>query len=177
MWDPIDTESKWRHAHGDVPRALLALLQDRKQQIGVLETLGAAAPFTSLPNKFRGRDVILFIDNVGALVSLAKGYAKALDAARIVHSFHSVCAAVQSNVWMEYVASGANIADLPSRNDLALLQELGSEKFEIEWPSLSESWAEVFSRIMRSYGPPRSKTMRKMGERYSAAMQALRHFY
>ena len=147
------------------------------QQIGVLETLGAAAPFTSLPDKFRDRDVILFIDNVGALVSLAKGTAKATDAARIVHSFHSVCAAVQANVWMEYVASGANIADLPSRNDLALLNELGSAEFDIEWPRLAESWLEAFTRIMRSFGPRRSRTIRRMVQRFSSALRALRPFY
>ena len=50
-----------------------------------------------------------------------------------------MCAAAGTQVWFEYVPSGANIADLPSRDDFELLAELGSVPFDIKI-QVATSW-------------------------------------
>ena len=37
---------------------------------------------------------------------------------------------IDANVWFEYVASEANIADLPSRGDFDKLLEMGAKRVE-----------------------------------------------
>ena len=94
--------------------------------------------------------MIHFIDNTGALVGLSKGYSRDVDTARIAHVFHTACAACGTSVWFEYVASGANIADLQSREDFAMLDEFGSEPFDIEcWPNLDRPWRVSYSPLPR----------------------------
>ena len=46
---------------------------------------------------------------------------------------------LRCDVWFEYVRSKANIADLPSRGDLALVRELGATEVLVRWPPI-ESW-------------------------------------
>ena len=83
--------------------------------------------------------MIHFIDNVGAYSGLGKGYSPDMDSARMISVFHTMSAALRSNVWFEYVPSKANISDLPSRNDFDLLNspEYKAEVFELVWPPLS----------------------------------------
>ena len=42
----------------------------------------------------------------------------------LVNLFHLILARLHLDIWWEYVASEANIADLPSRSDFKLLQLL-----------------------------------------------------
>ena len=43
------------------------------------------------------------------------GYARKVDCARMVNSFHLLLAALRLNVYFEWVPSEANTSDLPSR--------------------------------------------------------------
>ena len=52
--------------------------------------------------------------------------------------------AIDCNVWLEHVASGANIADLPSRGEFALLRRLGSVRFETTLPPIGGDWSSVY---------------------------------
>ena len=117
---------------------------------------GRRLSVVSRPDLFRGRDVILFIDNVGALMGLANGYSRDVDAARLINVFHVMNAALQANIWFEFVPSAANLADQPSRGELGLLQELGSRPFDVEWPDPS-SWSGGLDGLFNSFsqgGPP-----------------------
>ena len=111
--------------------------------------------------QFRERDVVHFIDNTGALVGIATGYSKDVDSAHLINVFHTIAAAIMVNTWFEYVPSAANIADLPSRMDMELLEQLGSKPFDIVWPDPSE-WhgglEDLFERISR---PRRDRASRK----------------
>ena len=95
-----------------------------------------------------------FIDNTGALFGLQKGYSGDLDSARLIHVFHAAVAAMGVNPWLEFVPSGANIADLPSRGEFSLLQELGSEKFDVKWPPVGAEWLAAFEEVYLSMAPP-----------------------
>ena len=54
-----------------VPEYILDLFVRKKQKIGQCEILAASAVYTSMPDLFRGRDVIHWIDNTSALAALA----------------------------------------------------------------------------------------------------------
>ncbi|KAL1510155.1 hypothetical protein AB1Y20_006486 [Prymnesium parvum] len=79
------------------------------------EIAAATWVYFSAPHIFKSRRVIHFIDNTGALSALLHGYARKLDCARMVNSFHLLAAALELQVYFEWVPSLANAADLPSR--------------------------------------------------------------
>ena len=60
-------------------------------------------------------DVVHYIDNTSALYGLVKGYSPRPDSLRIIRAFHVANVALGANVWFNYVATKANVADLPSR--------------------------------------------------------------
>ena len=159
---PSEKPSRWRYASAGVPLELLAKFRPREQYVGQLEVLAGVAAFTSRPEQFRGRDVIHFIDNSGALVGLAKGYSRDVDSARLISVFHTMNAALRANVWFEYVASAANIADLPSRNDFELLRSdrFVAEPFDIVWPPV-DAWVGDFARLFQSYSSASAKGKRR----------------
>ena len=55
-----------------------------------------------------------------------------------MHAFHSLNVGLESDVWFEYVASAANIADLPSRGDTKLLRRLKSTERAVVLPSIDD---------------------------------------
>ena len=80
------------------------------------------------------------------------GYSRDVDSARLISVFHTMNAAVRANVWFEYVASSANIADLPSRDDLELLHSdrFKAARFEIVWPAVG-AWEGNLIELFKSY--------------------------
>jgi hypothetical protein len=100
---------------------LLATFSRNHSLIGQLELLAAAAVYSSLASDLADRDVIHFIDNSSALYGLVKGYSPKPDSERIIRAFHVLNVAVRSNIWFNYVATKANVADLPSREAFPLL--------------------------------------------------------
>lgn len=142
IYDPEDPEHKWRYASAGVTDEIIARFRPREQCVGQLEVLAAVAAYTSRPEQLRDRDVIHFIDNVGAYSGLGKGYSPDMDSARLVSVFHTMNAALRSNVWFEYVPSRPTISDLrvPSRNEFELLN---SSEYKAE---IFSSWSGLRSR-------------------------------
>ena len=87
--------------------------------------------------------MVCYIDNTAALCSYAKAASSDVDSARMVHEFHALCHMLCARVWFSWVPSKSNIADLPSRNEFSLLQELGSDAFAAVIPRFGASWADV----------------------------------
>jgi hypothetical protein len=82
----------------------------------------------------------------------------------MIHLFHCLCTALNVRVWCEYVASGANLADLPSRDDLELLKSMGSRGIEadkIRFPDLALSLTESFQKIMDEFSPSMSTSFKR----------------
>ena len=106
--------------------------------------------------------MIHFIDNVGAYSGLGKGYSPDMDSARMISVFHTMNAALRSNVWFEYVPSKANISDLPSRNEFELLHssEYKAQPFELVWPPLA-AWAGEYGAVFALYSDIRQRRGRK----------------
>ena len=138
----------------------LPFLTRRESMIGQLELLGAVAPYFSLPAEaFEGCDVIHYIDNTSALYGLAKGYSSIPDSAAIIRAFHVANISLVANVWFNYVATKANVADLPSRGALAEMARalrsflpsfsLRDDVVELVLPPHPSrpSWAEVVAHL------------------------------
>jgi hypothetical protein len=170
IYDPIDRESVWRHASAVVPPHIVAALRARDHYIMPYETVAPVVALMSRPTQFAGRHVICFVDNTGALFGLGKGDCHDMDSARMIHVFHTMCAALNISVWFEYVPSGANCADLPSRNEFALLEEMGSASFsgQLQWPDIQSSLATVFGDLWAAHAPAPSRA----SKRQSAAVAA-----
>ena len=135
---------------------LRRFLASSGQPIMPLELLYAVAPYYSVPDVFHGRQAIHFIDNTGALFGLAKGYSGDDDSARTIHAFHTVLAAIDCNVWLEYmyVQSGANISDLPSRGKFELLAEMSSISFPMVLLPVGGNWEAVYTSLFTRLAPP-----------------------
>ena len=96
--------------------AELPFLVPKDSLIGQLELLAAASPYVSLPpSTFSDQDVLHFVDNTSALYGMVKGYSRVPDSSAIIRAFQVANIALGANVWFNYVATKANVADLPSR--------------------------------------------------------------
>ena len=81
-----------------------------------------------------------WIDNTAALAGIAKGYSSKPDSARIIHAFHALGVKLDVDTHFEYVASEANVADLPSRGEFEFLEHnLGSTLVPLTIPPL-DTW-------------------------------------
>lgn len=165
---------RWRHSSCEVSRQALEAFAPRKQYITQLEMLAGLLAYTSRPAQLRDRDVIHFVDNSGALAILTGGYSREADCSRMTHFFHAIAAALQSRVWFEYVASGANIADLPSRGEFEKLTELGSVPFTAKWPELGASWSASFASAFNEYAPRPGKAAVRLRRAIQAAIELIR---
>ena len=89
----------------------------RDTYIGQYELLAAITPFVSLPaDWFAGYPVELWIDNSGAIGGLINGYSGVPDCARLINAFHFAVARLGiASLWIDYVPSESNPADIPSR--------------------------------------------------------------
>eukprot|EP00962_Isochrysis_galbana_P042820 scaffold16092_cov127-Isochrysis_galbana.AAC.15 len=113
---------------GETSPEVIGRWRVRRQYIGQLEALALAAVSTyytladgaPLPDggnrshALRGRDVIHYVDNFGALACLVKGDSRDHDIGRLAHVLSAILVSIRARPWMDYVRSAANIADLPS---------------------------------------------------------------
>ena len=129
--------------------ALFDKIKERKAYISQYELAAAITPFLSLPEEWlRNRPVELWIDNSGAVGSLIKDYSGVPDCARIVNMFHFAVAKLGlASLWIDYVPSESNPADVPSR-----LHEMSPEEAVKELSSFGEPMEMVLPRFADDRG-------------------------
>ena len=120
-----------------VPQWMLLMFAHPLHCIGQLEIMAALMVYITLdsydPDMVRDRDIIHFVDNTSAIMGLYKGYSPSPDSCRLIQIFHLLMARMNFRVWWEWVASKANISDLPSRDDYDLLIRWAATWVAPEW--------------------------------------------
>mgnify|MGYP002629635561 FL=1 len=122
VYDPLDGSVRAASAEPDWAVLLSSWQVDRKTYIAELELLAAIAVYTTYPSLFAGRKVNHFIDNTVALSALVHGYSGKPDLAKGVNIFFLQMVSLRASIYLDWVPSKANIADLPSRGEFAALQ-------------------------------------------------------
>jgi hypothetical protein len=130
VYDPLaPVGHQWVVVSGETSPEVIGRWRARRQYIGQLEALAAVATYYTLADgaplpdgsrshALRGRDVIHYVDNFGALACLVKGDSRDPDIGRLAHVLSAILVSIRARPWMDYVRSAANIADLPSRFDI-----------------------------------------------------------
>ena len=105
---------------GFAPRQVvedLRVTNRRERVIHQTELWPAQLAAETWADQLAGRKVVLFFDNDAASAALVKGTTTSAASARIVARLWQAITKAQAQVWVERVASAANPADGPSRND------------------------------------------------------------
>ena len=128
-------------------------LKRRKQYIGQHELVAELAPYLTLPEVFRGRRVVHFVDNTSAIAATIGGYSGQRDSARIVNLFHLLRLKLQCDVTYLYVPSESNIADWPTRAKLRdVIANTGARAVAMTIPRLSMlsgPWTSVYREMIQ----------------------------
>jgi hypothetical protein len=123
VYDPEDGSVRVAHAEPDWRVLFSSWRTDQKTYIAELEALAALAVYTTYPSLFAGRTVQHYVDNTVALSAIVHGYARKPALAKAVNVFWMQAAGLRASIYLDWVPSKANIADLPSRfafDELAL---------------------------------------------------------
>jgi len=122
VFDPTDGSARFALAEPNWALLLSSWELNRKTYIAELETLAAVSVYNTYGSLIQGRKVLHFIDNTVALSALVHGYSGKPELAKMVNIFYLQMIGLRTSVFFDYVPSKANIADLPSRADLARLR-------------------------------------------------------
>ena len=100
---------------GVVPRPVRGKWKPRLQQIMLVELYALWATLKTFAHDIKGRRVVAFIDNTAAHAVVTKATAKEPDARDLTRQIVDLARELDVKLWLEWVESAANPADLPSR--------------------------------------------------------------
>ena len=89
--------------------------QTAEVHIAQLEISMVAYALLGLPDRFRNRRGIWFLDNVASLMALVKGRSSSRDLENFAHMVHMLLLGLNTQMWFEYIPSKSNWADAISR--------------------------------------------------------------
>ena len=149
--------------HGEAPQAFGAKMapwvikewasrDDQTQVICQAEIFPTLVARHTWAKKIMGRRVIFFIDNDSARPALMKQYSPILSSLQIVEQCTAWDCAEGCTSWYARVPTEANLADGPSRNDVALLLQLGFVEVPFRFPAFTgrlASWLECPEQVCR----------------------------
>ena len=98
------------------PMEVVNSLSERQTQIIPLELMAAAGLILTFGERLRGQEVIFFIDNQTACACLTKGASRSRDIQHLTTAWHILCHRLGCRIWIEWVPSAANPADILSRH-------------------------------------------------------------
>ena len=124
-----------------------------RQPIALCEAAMLPITLLALPERFRGRRVVWYVDNTSAMAAFVKGASANADLERIVAVFWLTCYHLDCSIWLEWVDSESNWSDSLSR-------ELGRDTFvkehgfeteelrpEVSW--LNQPLSQVWHKVAR----------------------------
>ena len=116
------------------PQALLKFFIDRRdKQICALELCAIALGLSTFGPLCAGLKLHVWSDNCGSEHATRRGSAKAWDHNRIVHALWVKAATLRCHMIVDRVPTKENIADLPSREEYALLRAMNADAWSRSW--------------------------------------------
>ena len=123
----------------DIPQHFVDALSHRKYQIMPLELMAAAGMVFTYGLILRGEDIMFFIDNQSLCCSFVKGCSRSWDIQIIATCWHLVCLQMGCRVWIEWVPSESNPADILSREGQSIFPTASGQIDTLRLPL----WADV----------------------------------
>ena len=129
------------------PAWVLAQFVHQDHVVNQLELLVMVTAYLSFPEILRGRQVLHHVDNAAAIAAAINGYSSKVDLAHMANMYNLVVALMDVDAWVEYVASHANIADIPSKlgnefvprhEDWGMLEGMGFVEAPMSFPTQAE---------------------------------------
>ena len=151
-WEPSDEEVftgmgavifssiKKQAAAGEAPKVFVNGLLNRKTQIIPLELVAAIAAMHTWEDLLKGQLVLIWIDNQSVCAAIASGASAAEDLHALVAGLHWFCAERHIGLWVEWLPSGTNPADQPSR---AGVSSLVPETVSLRIPDWCVNWRNI----------------------------------
>ena len=118
-----------------VPEKLKRRWLVRRTQIIPVEMLAPIVALETFSDRFLGADLLLFIDSEVVESALVKGYSSCEDLCLFVSVFWDLVLQLRCRVFIDRVATDANPADHPSRDNLETGARAGWSTVEALWPS------------------------------------------
>ena len=160
VYDP-EEDSRWGHwlafkaQHLALWGLSLAELQEGRQPIALCEAAMLPCALLAAPEVFRGRHVLLYVDNTSAMPAFVKGASGNPDLERIIVVFWILVFHIECTVWIEWVDSKANWADGISRlfGSDPVARELGfatrETELDTQWwnDALSSVWDSIRTHV------------------------------
>ena len=113
------------------PERLLETLRTRGDgQIMSLEILAIAFGMSTMQHLIAGQSVRVYSDNVGAERAVTNGKARAFDHSCLIHTLWLMASELGMSLHVSRVPTKENVADLPSREQYMLLNELSAQFVE-----------------------------------------------
>ena len=131
----------------------MADIEGGKQPIALCEAARLPLALMAMPELFRGRTVVWYVDNTSAMAAFAKGASANQHLERIVAVFWLCCYQLGCSIWLGWVDSESNWSDGLSRDlaDDAFVVEHGFGTHETipELAWWNHPLTEVWERISR----------------------------
>ena len=99
----------------EIPDLLYQLWSPRKAKIAQLELLQVLIALVTVPERFRGRRGVWYIDNTAALMSLIKGRSASYGLEKMSSLIHLLLVSLRCWIYWEWAPSKSNWADAISR--------------------------------------------------------------
>ena len=117
-----------------IPKSVQKEWIDRKTQIVPVEMIAPILSLTTFRDRLRNVDLILLIDSEAVEAALVKGYSSKVDLCKLVSLFWDLIFELRARVFIDRIATDANPADWPSRNNLVKGEDAGWMTVKAVWP-------------------------------------------
>ena len=117
-----------------VPEKVKKKWSARQTQIIPVEMLAPILALQTFSDRLCHADIFIFIDSEVVESALIKGYSSREDLCLLVAVFWDLVLRLQARVFIDRVATDANPADWPSRDNLALGESSGWITVKPCWP-------------------------------------------
>ena len=117
-----------------IPKSVQKEWLSRKTQIVPVEMIAPILSLKTFSDRLQNVDVILLIDSEAVEASLIKGYSSKEDLCKLISLFWDLIFDLRARVFIDRIATDANPADWPSRDDLITGEKAGWATVKAVWP-------------------------------------------